>query len=65
MVSSGVIWIFSSSIFSGTLLTYLNIVMFEEQEEDQGTTLLERCELRNLGQLSTNKTMNSSMEVYS
>ena len=65
MVSSGVIWILSSSIFSGTLLTYLNIVMFEEQEEDQGTTLLERCELRNLGQLSTNKTMNSSMEVYS
>ena len=46
-------------------MTYLNIVMFEEQEEDQGTTLLERCELRNLGQLSTNKTMNSSMEVYS
>ena len=23
--------------------------MFEEQEEDQGTTLLERCELRSLG----------------
>ena len=42
-----------------------DLVMFEEQEEDQGTTLLERCELRNLGQVSTNKTMNSSMEVYS
>ena len=63
IVSSGVIRILSSSIFSGTLLTYLNIVMFEEQEEDQGTTLLERCETGAQVNLSTSKTRNSSMKV--
>ena len=63
IVSSGVIRILSSSIFSGTLLTYLNIVMFEEQEEDQSTTLLERCETGAQIILSTNKTGNSSKKV--
>ena len=44
-------------------MTYLNIVMFEEQEEDQGTTLLERCEIGAQVNLSTSKTGNSSKKV--
>ena len=63
MVSSGVIWISSSSIFSGTLLTYLNIVMFEELEEDQSTTLLESWGAGAQIILSTSKTGNSSKKV--
>ena len=63
IVSSGAIRCLSSSIFSGTLLTYLNIVMFKEQEEDLGTTLLERCKSGAQVNLSTSKTGNSSMKV--
>ena len=37
--------------------------MFEEQEEDQGTTLLERCEIGAQVNLSTSKTGNSSKKV--
>ena len=50
-------------LFSQEHLTYLNIVMFEEQEEDLGTTLLERCESGAQVNLSTSKTGNSSMKV--